>query len=45
MNTLGNYLALTKPRLLLLVLLSGLPALLLASGTWPSPGLAAITLL
>ena len=36
MNVLGSYLALTKPRLLPLVLLSGLPALVMASGGWPS---------
>jgi protoheme IX farnesyltransferase len=39
------YLALTKPRLLPLVLFSGLPALVLAEGRWPSPRLAAWTLL
>jgi heme o synthase len=39
------YLALTKPRLLPLVLFSGLPALVLAQGRWPSWRLAALTLL
>jgi protoheme IX farnesyltransferase len=38
------YLALTKPRLLPLVLFSGLPALVLAEGHWPSFALAAWTL-
>jgi len=38
------YLALTKPRLLPLVLFSGLPALVLAEGRWPSLHLAAWTL-
>jgi len=39
------YLAVTKPRLLPLVLFSGLPALILAEGRWPSLRLAAWTLL
>jgi len=39
------YLALTKPRLLPLVLFSGLPALALAEGHWPGLRLAAWTLL
>jgi protoheme IX farnesyltransferase len=38
------YLALTKPRLLPLVLFSGLPALVMAEGCWPSLRLAAWTL-
>jgi protoheme IX farnesyltransferase len=37
MSKAAAYLALTKPRLLPLVLLSGLPALVLAAGHWPSP--------
>jgi protoheme IX farnesyltransferase len=37
MRAAAAYLALTKPRLLPLVLLSGLPALVLAAGHWPSP--------
>ncbi len=45
MNTLGNYLALTKPRLLPLVLFSGLPALVMAAGGWPSADAAAVILL
>ena len=45
MNTLGNYLALTKPRLLPLVLFSGLPALVMAAGGWPSADVVAVILL
>jgi heme o synthase len=45
MSTAGEYLALTKPRLLPLVLFSGVPALVLAQGRWPSFELAALTLL
>ncbi len=45
MSTAGEYLALTKPRLLPLVLFSGLPALVMAQGRWPSFELAAWTLL
>jgi len=45
MSTASDYLALTKPRLLPLVLFSGLPALVLAQGRWPSFELAALTLL
>ncbi len=44
MTTLGAYVLLTKPRLLPLVLLSGLPALLLAAGRWPEPTLTVATL-
>ncbi|MGH9885768.1 MAG: heme o synthase [bacterium] len=42
---MNAYLALTKPRLLPLVLFSGLPALVMAQGHWPSFRLAAWTLL
>ncbi|MFI5315747.1 MAG: heme o synthase [Myxococcota bacterium] len=42
---MNAYLALTKPRLLPLVLFSGLPALVLAEGHWPSPRLALWTLI
>ena len=38
MSAAAEYLALTKPRLLWLVLCSGLPALLMATGGWPAPG-------
>jgi heme o synthase len=41
---MNAYLALTKPRLLPLVLFSGLPALVLAQGHWPSFALASWTL-
>ena len=41
---MNAYLALTKPRLLPLVLFSGLPALVMAEGRWPSLRLAAWTL-
>lgn len=43
MSALTSYLELTKPRLLPLVLLSGLPALVMAAGGWPQlPVLAVI---
>jgi protoheme IX farnesyltransferase len=45
MGVLRSYAALTKPRLLPLVLFSGVPALVMASGGWPSFDLAAVTLL
>jgi protoheme IX farnesyltransferase len=45
MSTIAEYIALTKPRLLPLVLFSGLPALVMAQGRWPSFELAAWTLL
>lgn len=45
MTAVGSYLALTKPRLLPLVLLTGLPALVLAAGQWPTPRLIGATLL
>lgn len=45
MTTLGSYVALTKPRLLPLVLLSGLPALVLATGGWPPAHVSAVILL
>ena len=44
MSTISEYIALTKPRLLPLVLFSGLPALVMAQGRWPSFKLAAWTL-
>jgi protoheme IX farnesyltransferase len=37
-SALAPYLELVKPRLLPLVLLSGLPALVMSSGGWPAPG-------
>ncbi len=45
MSTAGEYFALTKPRLLPLVLFSGVPALVMAQGSWPSFQLATLTLL
>lgn len=39
-----SYAALTKPRVLLLVIFTGLPALALAGGGWPAPGFALATL-
>jgi protoheme IX farnesyltransferase len=46
MSAAASYLALTKPRLLPLVLLSGVPALVLAAGgVWPAPLLCASVLL
>jgi protoheme IX farnesyltransferase len=41
---LAPYFQLTKPRLLPLVLLSGLPALVMAAGGWPAPAQAAAIL-
>ncbi len=35
LHTLRGYLALTKPRILLLVIFTGIPALWLAAGSWP----------
>ena len=40
-----HYVALTKPRVLLLVIFTGFPALTLAAGGWPEPLFAAGTLL
>ena len=40
-----GYLALTKPRILLLVLFTGLPVMGMAAGGWPAPSFAAATLL
>ncbi len=44
MSALASYLALTKPRLLPLVLLSGLPALVMAAGRWPGIETLAVVL-
>jgi protoheme IX farnesyltransferase len=44
MSALAPYFQLTKPRLLPLVLFSGLPALVMAAGGWPSPLQAAAIL-
>jgi len=45
MSSAASYIALTKPRILPLVLFSGLPALVLAAGGWPLPALILATLL
>ncbi len=45
MSSVASYLALTKPRLLPLVLLTGLPAMVLAADGWPAASLVAMTLL
>jgi protoheme IX farnesyltransferase len=45
MNTAAHYISLTKPRLLPLVLFSGLPALVLAGNGWPAPSVTIATLL
>ncbi len=45
MSAAASYLALTKPRLLPLVLFSGLPALVLAAGGWPDPAVVGVILL
>ena len=34
-ETLRGYVALTKPRILLLVIFTGLPVMLMGSGAWP----------
>jgi protoheme IX farnesyltransferase len=45
LTALSSYLALTKPRLLPLVLLSALPALVMAQGSWPEwPELVSVLL-
>jgi protoheme IX farnesyltransferase len=45
MTSIGAYLSLTKPRLMPMVLLSGLPGLILAAEQWPEPNLMFVTLL
>jgi protoheme IX farnesyltransferase len=44
MSGLLTYIELTKPRLLPLVLFSGLPALVMAAGGWPGPARTALIL-
>ena len=44
MSALAAYLQLTKPRLVPLVLMSGLPALVMAAGHWPSPQVVLVIL-
>jgi protoheme IX farnesyltransferase len=45
LTALRTYADLTKPRLLPLVLFTGLPVLGMAAGGWPSPGFAVLVLL
>jgi protoheme IX farnesyltransferase len=42
---IGNYVALTKPRIIELLLITTVPTMVLAEGGWPGWGLVAITLL
>jgi len=44
-HTVRSYVELTKPRVLVLVIFTGLPALILAGGGWPAPLFAATVLL
>jgi len=44
-QAIRQYLALTKPRILLLVIFTGLPVLAMASGGWPGNGFALVLLL
>ena len=44
-DRMRGYLALTKPRILPLVIFTGLPVMGMATGTWPAPLLMAATLL
>jgi protoheme IX farnesyltransferase len=45
LQTLKGYVALTKPRILLLVIFTGLPALLMAADGWPGAAFATTVLL
>jgi heme o synthase len=42
---IGNYVALTKPRIIELLLITTVPTMVLADGGWPAWGLVAVTLL
>ncbi len=44
-HTMRSYVELTKPRVLTLVIFTGLPAMILAGGGWPAPQFAFWTLL
>ena len=44
-HTMRSYVELTKPRVLTLVIFTGLPAMILAGGGWPAPRFAFWTLL
>ena len=43
-ETVGAYLMLTKPRIIVLLLITTVPAMILAEGGWPSPWLVLATL-
>jgi protoheme IX farnesyltransferase len=45
LTTARNYLDLTKPRLLPMVLFTGLPVLGMSAGGWPSPGFGTLVIL
>ncbi|HTF34995.1 MAG TPA: heme o synthase [Myxococcota bacterium] len=45
LNRVRGYVALTKPRILLLVIFTGLPVMGMATGTWPAPLVVTATLL
>ena len=45
LDRMRGYVALTKPRILLLVIFTGLPVMGMATGTWPAPLLVVATLL
>lgn len=45
LRPLRHYLALTKPRILLLVIFTGLPIMAMAAGGWPHPAFVAATLI
>ncbi|MDH5307856.1 MAG: UbiA family prenyltransferase, partial [Myxococcales bacterium] len=44
-HVLRDYIALTKPRILLLVIFTGLPAMGMSAGGWPSVGFSVAILL
>jgi protoheme IX farnesyltransferase len=44
-SVVGGYLALTKPRIIELLLITTVPTMVLAAGTWPAWSLIAVTLL
>jgi protoheme IX farnesyltransferase len=44
-STLGSYVALTKPRIIELLLITTVPTMVLAEGGWPSTALVVVTLL
>lgn len=44
-STIGSYIALTKPRIIELLLITTVPTMVLAEGAWPSTWLVVITLI